>query len=113
MTLFETSRMVMEMEATILALESEGPRALRECPYLVELPQEGGYTRGCLYHGPEGIEEVDDGIDIPSYTLRFQELALMCGRMFPEESDEVEKYVSGLPDMIRGNVMSHRPQTME
>ncbi|GJX96336.1 putative reverse transcriptase domain-containing protein [Tanacetum coccineum] len=37
------------------------------------------------------------GTDIPSYTLRFQELALMCGRMFLEESDEVEKYVSGLP----------------
>ncbi|GJR10039.1 putative reverse transcriptase domain-containing protein [Tanacetum coccineum] len=53
------------------------------------------------------------GTDIPSYTLRFQELALMCGRMFPEESDEVEKYVGGLPDMIRGNVMSYRPQTME
>ncbi|GJU68705.1 putative reverse transcriptase domain-containing protein [Tanacetum coccineum] len=51
--------------------------------------------------------------DIPSYTLRFQELILMCGCMFPEESDEVEKYVSGLPDMIRGNVMSYRPQTME
>ncbi|GJT47689.1 putative reverse transcriptase domain-containing protein [Tanacetum coccineum] len=43
------------------------------------------------------------GTDIPSYTLRFQELALMCGRMFPEESDEVEKYVGGLPDMIRQN----------
>ncbi|GJS06948.1 putative reverse transcriptase domain-containing protein [Tanacetum coccineum] len=27
----------------------------------------------------------------------------MCGRMFHEESDEVEKYVGGLPDMIRGN----------
>ncbi|GJQ97145.1 reverse transcriptase domain-containing protein [Tanacetum coccineum] len=53
------------------------------------------------------------GTDIPSYTLRFQELALMCGRMFPEESDEVEKYVSGLPDLIRGNVMSYRPQIME
>ncbi|GJV11604.1 hypothetical protein Tco_1353145 [Tanacetum coccineum] len=53
------------------------------------------------------------GTDIASYTLRFQELALMCGRMFPEESDEVEKYVGGLPDMIRGNVMSYRPQTME
>ncbi|GJS32065.1 reverse transcriptase domain-containing protein [Tanacetum coccineum] len=49
------------------------------------------------------------GTDITSYTLRFQELALMCGRMFPEESDEVEKYVGGLPDMIRGNVMSYRP----
>ncbi|GJX51219.1 reverse transcriptase domain-containing protein [Tanacetum coccineum] len=45
------------------------------------------------------------GTDITSYTLRFQELALMCGRMFLEESDEVEKYVGGLPDMIRGNVM--------
>ncbi|GJV20522.1 putative reverse transcriptase domain-containing protein [Tanacetum coccineum] len=25
----------------------------------------------------------------------------MCGRMYPEESDEVEKYVGGLPDMIQ------------
>ncbi|GKB17916.1 putative reverse transcriptase domain-containing protein, partial [Tanacetum coccineum] len=33
------------------------------------------------------------GTDVGSYTLRFQELALMCGRMFPEESDEVQKYV--------------------
>ncbi|GJT85245.1 reverse transcriptase domain-containing protein [Tanacetum coccineum] len=31
------------------------------------------------------------GTDIASYTLHFQELALMCGRMFPEESDEVER----------------------
>ncbi|GKE83198.1 putative reverse transcriptase domain-containing protein, partial [Tanacetum coccineum] len=31
------------------------------------------------------------GINVVSYTQRFQELALMCGRMFPEESNEVEK----------------------
>ncbi|GJY85778.1 putative reverse transcriptase domain-containing protein, partial [Tanacetum coccineum] len=31
------------------------------------------------------------GTDLASYTQRFQELALMCGRMFPEESDVVEK----------------------
>nr|GEX20926.1 hypothetical protein [Tanacetum cinerariifolium] len=43
------------------------------------------------------------GTDVASYTLHFQELALMCERMFHEESDEVEKYVGGLPDMIRGN----------
>ncbi|GKG61267.1 reverse transcriptase domain-containing protein, partial [Tanacetum coccineum] len=49
------------------------------------------------------------GTDIPNYTLRFQELALMCGHMFPEESDEVKKFVSGLPDMIRQNVMSYPP----
>ncbi|GJY16377.1 putative reverse transcriptase domain-containing protein [Tanacetum coccineum] len=42
------------------------------------------------------------GTDVASYTLRFQELALMCGRMFHEESDEVEKYVGGLPDMQLG-----------
>ncbi|GJZ61931.1 putative reverse transcriptase domain-containing protein [Tanacetum coccineum] len=53
------------------------------------------------------------GTDVASYTLRFQELALMCGRMFHEESEEVEKYVGGLPDMIRGNVMSYQPKTME
>ncbi|GJW40756.1 hypothetical protein Tco_0066601 [Tanacetum coccineum] len=41
------------------------------------------------------------------------ELALMCGRMFPEESDVVEKYVGGLPDMIQGNVMSTKPKTRE
>ncbi|GJY74566.1 reverse transcriptase domain-containing protein [Tanacetum coccineum] len=51
------------------------------------------------------------GTNITSYTLHFQELALMCGCMFPEESDEVEKYVGGLPDMIRGNVMDTNNRT--
>ncbi|GJV17592.1 reverse transcriptase domain-containing protein, partial [Tanacetum coccineum] len=32
------------------------------------------------------------GTDLASYTQRFQELALLCGRMFPEESDKIEKY---------------------
>ncbi|GKE59043.1 hypothetical protein Tco_1498228 [Tanacetum coccineum] len=40
------------------------------------------------------------GTDVESDTQRFQELDLLCGRMFPEESDKVEKYVGGLPDMI-------------
>ncbi|GJV41320.1 putative reverse transcriptase domain-containing protein [Tanacetum coccineum] len=53
------------------------------------------------------------GTDVASYTLCFQEIALMCGKMFHEESEEVEKYVGGLPDMIRGNVMSYQPKTME
>ncbi|GJS93318.1 putative reverse transcriptase domain-containing protein [Tanacetum coccineum] len=53
------------------------------------------------------------GIDLASYTQRFQELALMCGRMFPEESDKIEKYVDGLPDMIHGSVMASKPKTMQ
>ncbi|GJU69346.1 putative reverse transcriptase domain-containing protein [Tanacetum coccineum] len=39
------------------------------------------------------------GTDLTSYTQCFQELALLCGRMFPEESGKIEKYVGGLPDM--------------
>ncbi|GJV13590.1 putative reverse transcriptase domain-containing protein, partial [Tanacetum coccineum] len=31
----------------------------------------------------------------------------------PRESEDVEKYVGVLPDMIRGNVMSYQPKTME
>ncbi|GJZ13203.1 putative reverse transcriptase domain-containing protein [Tanacetum coccineum] len=53
------------------------------------------------------------GTDIVSYTQHFQELALMCGRMFPGESDEVEKYVGGLPDMIQESVMASKPKTMQ
>ncbi|GJU01329.1 putative reverse transcriptase domain-containing protein [Tanacetum coccineum] len=37
----------------------------------------------------------------------------MYGRMFPEESDEVEKYVGRLPDMIQGSVMASKPKTMQ
>ncbi|GJX51846.1 putative reverse transcriptase domain-containing protein [Tanacetum coccineum] len=48
--------------------------------------------------------------ELASYTQRFQELALLCGRMFPSESDEVEKYVGGLLDMIQGNAENKRKQ---
>ncbi|GJZ54965.1 putative reverse transcriptase domain-containing protein [Tanacetum coccineum] len=53
------------------------------------------------------------GTDLTSYTQRFQELALLCGRMFRKESDKIEKYVSGLPDMIHGSVVASKPKTMQ
>ncbi|GJU54760.1 hypothetical protein Tco_1228474 [Tanacetum coccineum] len=34
-------------------------------------------------------------------------------KMFPEESDEVEKYVSEIPDMIQGSVMASKQKTMQ
>ncbi|GKB27957.1 putative reverse transcriptase domain-containing protein [Tanacetum coccineum] len=52
------------------------------------------------------------GTDVLGYNQRFQELALLCVRMFSEESDKIEKYVGGLPDMIHGSVMASRPKTM-
>ncbi|GJR28726.1 hypothetical protein Tco_1104958 [Tanacetum coccineum] len=33
--------------------------------------------------------------------------------MLPEESDQVEKYVGGLPDMIQASVMASKPKTMQ
>ncbi|GKE72815.1 putative reverse transcriptase domain-containing protein, partial [Tanacetum coccineum] len=53
------------------------------------------------------------GTDVVSYNQRFQELALMCARMFLEESNKIEKYVSGLPDMIHGSVMASKPKTKQ
>nr|GFB76024.1 putative reverse transcriptase domain-containing protein [Tanacetum cinerariifolium] len=53
------------------------------------------------------------GTDLASYTQRFQELALLCGRIFSKESDKIEKYVRGLPDMIHGSVVASKPKTMQ
>ncbi|GJT93344.1 hypothetical protein Tco_1082189 [Tanacetum coccineum] len=51
--------------------------------------------------------------DLVSYNQCFQELALLCARMFPEESDKLDRYVGGLPDMIYGSVMASKPKTMQ
>ncbi|GJU65298.1 hypothetical protein Tco_1247133 [Tanacetum coccineum] len=48
-----------------------------------------------------------------NYTQHFQEPALICGRMFLEESDKVEKYVVGLTDMIQGSVMASKSKEMQ
>ncbi|GJV63823.1 putative reverse transcriptase domain-containing protein [Tanacetum coccineum] len=53
------------------------------------------------------------GTDLMTYNQRFQELALMCDRMFPEESAKVERYVGGLPDLIHGSVKASKPQSMQ
>ncbi|GJX60513.1 putative reverse transcriptase domain-containing protein [Tanacetum coccineum] len=53
------------------------------------------------------------GTDVLSYNQHFQELSLMCGGMFSEVSDEIEKYISGLPDMIHVSVMASKPKTMQ
>ncbi|GJY61322.1 putative reverse transcriptase domain-containing protein [Tanacetum coccineum] len=53
------------------------------------------------------------GTDVIGYNQRFQELALLCGRMFLEESDKIEKYVGGLPDMIHRSVVASKPKTMQ
>ncbi|GKF06414.1 reverse transcriptase domain-containing protein, partial [Tanacetum coccineum] len=53
------------------------------------------------------------GTDVIGYNQHFQELALLCVRMFPEESDKIERYIGGLPDMIHGNIVASKPKTMQ
>ncbi|GJS65548.1 putative reverse transcriptase domain-containing protein [Tanacetum coccineum] len=53
------------------------------------------------------------GTDVIGYNQRFQELALLCVRMFLEESDKIERYVGGLPGMIHGNIVASKPKTMQ
>ncbi|GJX64546.1 putative reverse transcriptase domain-containing protein [Tanacetum coccineum] len=53
------------------------------------------------------------GTDVIGYNQSFQELALLCVRMFLEESDKIERYVGGLPDMIHGNIVASKPKTMQ
>ncbi|GJY68592.1 putative reverse transcriptase domain-containing protein [Tanacetum coccineum] len=45
--------------------------------------------------------------DVAAYTQRFQELALMCTKFLTGETKKVDKYISGLPDNIHGNVMQN------
>nr|GEX29365.1 putative reverse transcriptase domain-containing protein [Tanacetum cinerariifolium] len=41
------------------------------------------------------------------------ELVLLCGRMFLEESDKIERYIEVLPDMIHRSVVASKPKTMQ
>ncbi|GJW00128.1 hypothetical protein Tco_1555379 [Tanacetum coccineum] len=52
------------------------------------------------------------GTDVLGYNQRFQELALLCVMMFSKESDKIERYIGGLPNMIHGSVMAIKAVTM-
>ncbi|GKB38580.1 hypothetical protein Tco_0883522 [Tanacetum coccineum] len=55
----------------------------------------------------------EKGNDVIGYNQHFKELALLCVRMFLGESDKIERYVGGLPDMIHGCVVVSKPKTMQ
>nr|GEU45709.1 hypothetical protein [Tanacetum cinerariifolium] len=53
------------------------------------------------------------GTDVIGYNQHFQELALLCVRMFLEESDKSERYVDGLPDMIHRSVVASKSKSIQ
>ncbi|GJR87298.1 reverse transcriptase domain-containing protein [Tanacetum coccineum] len=67
---------------------------------------------------------VENQIKFSTYTLLagaltwwnshvLNELALLCVRMFPEESNKIERYIGELPNMIHGNIVASKPKTKQ
>ncbi|GJU15367.1 putative reverse transcriptase domain-containing protein [Tanacetum coccineum] len=118
----------MEMEATVRTGITEGMcKPVRPCFYADFMK-----CQPLNFKGTEGIvgltrwikkmESVfnisgcaieNQGNDVPTYTERFQELTLICTKFIDNETEKVDKYISGLPDNIYGNVKSAKPKTLD
>nr|GFC30495.1 reverse transcriptase domain-containing protein [Tanacetum cinerariifolium] len=61
----------------------------------------------------KGTEGVVKGNDVPTYNERFQELTLICTKFVTNETEKIDKYISGLPDNIYGSVKSSKPKTLD
>ncbi|GJY50442.1 putative reverse transcriptase domain-containing protein [Tanacetum coccineum] len=110
-------------------------RIARECTY-----QDFMKCQPLYFKGTEGVVELTQWFErmetvfrISNYSvdnqIKFSTCTLLAGAltwwnshirivgqdvaMFPEESDKVERYVGGLPDMIQGNVVALKPKTMQ
>ena len=53
------------------------------------------------------------GSNIATYTARFYDLALLCLRMVTPKSKKIERYIWGLTQPTKGNVLAARPTTFE
>nr|GEU95497.1 putative reverse transcriptase domain-containing protein [Tanacetum cinerariifolium] len=53
------------------------------------------------------------GNDLKTYVRRFQELAVLCPNMVPNNEKLMEVFIGGLPRSIKGNVTASKPQTLE
>nr|GFB91809.1 putative reverse transcriptase domain-containing protein [Tanacetum cinerariifolium] len=53
------------------------------------------------------------GNDLKTYVRRFQELAVLCPNMVPNNKKLMEVFIDGLPRNIQGNVTASKPQTLE
>nr|GFB60587.1 hypothetical protein [Tanacetum cinerariifolium] len=51
-------------------------------------------------------------MNIAAYTERFNELALLCPNVVPNEKEKVELYITGLPEIIKGKTTSSRLATL-
>nr|GEY18062.1 putative reverse transcriptase domain-containing protein [Tanacetum cinerariifolium] len=62
------------------------------------------------FKGTEGVVKENN---VPAYTKRFQELTLICTKLVADETEKIDKYISGLPDNIYGSVKASKPKTLD
>ncbi|GKF81457.1 hypothetical protein Tco_0240059, partial [Tanacetum coccineum] len=53
------------------------------------------------------------GNDLKTYVRRFQELATLCPTMVPDSEKIIKVFIRRLPQSIKGNVTTSKPQTLE
>nr|GEX56498.1 putative ribonuclease H-like domain-containing protein [Tanacetum cinerariifolium] len=78
-------------------------RVTQECTY-----QDFMKCQPLYFKGTEGVVELTQWFEKME-----MELALLCVRTCPEESNRVERYIGGLPDSIYGCVAASKPKTMQ
>ncbi|GKC73030.1 hypothetical protein Tco_1118913 [Tanacetum coccineum] len=89
-----TERAARESTAPSRARSSLLPALFLAGSDVVEFLPQDYWSLCCIRNAMENIEKDDDSQILP----KRRELALMCSRMFPEESDEVEKYIHSIAD---------------
>nr|GEV35114.1 putative reverse transcriptase domain-containing protein [Tanacetum cinerariifolium] len=73
------------------------------------------------YYSRTEIKKMEDefynlsvkGNDPKTYVIRFQELAILCPNMVPNNEKLMKVFIAGLLRSIRGNVSALKPQTLE
>nr|GEZ28082.1 hypothetical protein [Tanacetum cinerariifolium] len=76
---------------------------------------------GCAIENQEELKKLEielwnlkvKGNDVPTYTNRFQELALICTKFISNENEKIDKYISGLLDNIYRKVQSSKHRTLD
>nr|GFA17775.1 hypothetical protein [Tanacetum cinerariifolium] len=109
-------REVGDMQAELLALQEQPKRA--------RLPREDARVpdhQDALKDADSEVKKLEiemwnlkvKGNDVSIYTKRFQELTLICTKFVANETEKIDKYISGLTNKIYGNFKSSKPKTLD
>nr|GEY23089.1 reverse transcriptase domain-containing protein [Tanacetum cinerariifolium] len=86
------------------------------CEFILDTSSEVGDNEQyqVLFIGGKPISQGKvKGNDVPTYIERFQELTLICTKFVANETEKIDKYVSGLPDNIYESVKASKPKTLD